>query len=207
MEEKKEKKTIKCSYAVLVIALCATVAFLTDYIVIDRKMNKCNCPKCGTTNNEVISDNTQVIENQTYSYEDIAGYYTFNDMHYYLYSDGKFIAESKNDSYGYVGFIGNYIIENSKIVFNTSFTYSSSSEGTLYVRPNEFKGSINIYGTNEIGREDISEGVQKFEKQANIDEYANKYDDLLKSEKIVNYSESILTSINPAANDAPGVAD
>ena len=45
------------------------------------------------------------------------------------------------------------------------------------------------------------------EKQANIDEYANKYDDLLKSEKIVNYSESILTSINPFANDAPGVAD
>lgn len=201
------KKRINSNYGILVILLFAIVAFLTDYIIIERKIRVCECPECETTSNEVISDNTQVIENQTYSYEDIAGYYTFKDMHYYLYSDGKFIAESKNDSYGYVGFIGNYIIENSKIVFNTSFTYSSSSDGTLYVRPNEFKGSINIYGTNEIGREDISEGVQKYEKQANIDEYANKYDDLLKSEKIVNYSESILTSINPAANDAPGMAD
>ena len=200
-EERKEKKTIKCSYAFLVIILCAVIAFLTDYIVIDRKTRTCNCPKCEATNNEVISDNT------IYSYEDVTGYYTFNDMHYYLYSNGKFIAESKDDSYGYVGFIGNYIIENSKIVFNTSLAYSSSSENTLYIRPGEFKGSINIYGTNEIGNEDVSNGVQKFEKRANIDEYANKYEDLLKSDKIVNYSESILTSINPAANDAPGMAD
>ena len=75
MEEKKEKKTIKCSYAVLVIILCATVAFLTDYIVIDRKTSKCNCPKCEATNNEVISDNTdntQVTENDTYKYNEFA---------------------------------------------------------------------------------------------------------------------------------------
>lgn len=58
MEEKKEKKTIKCSYALLVIILFATVAFLTDYIIIDRKTRKCDCPKCEATNNEVISDNT-----------------------------------------------------------------------------------------------------------------------------------------------------
>ncbi|MGM9849871.1 MAG: hypothetical protein ACI31V_03120 [Bacilli bacterium] len=58
MEEKKEKKTIKCSYALLVIILFATVAFLTDYIIIDRKTRKCDCPKCEATSNEVISDNT-----------------------------------------------------------------------------------------------------------------------------------------------------
>ncbi|MGM9849870.1 MAG: hypothetical protein ACI31V_03115 [Bacilli bacterium] len=66
MEEKKEKKTIKCSYALLVIILFATVAFLTDYIIIDRKTRKCDCPKCEATSNEVISDNTdntQVTEN------------------------------------------------------------------------------------------------------------------------------------------------
>lgn len=62
MEEKKEKKTIKCSYALLVIILFATVAFLTDYIIIDRKTRKCDCPKCEVTNNEVISDNTKVTE-------------------------------------------------------------------------------------------------------------------------------------------------
>jgi hypothetical protein len=66
MEEKNEKKTIKCSYTVLVIILFAALAFITDYIIIDRKTRKCNCPKCEATNNEVISDNTdntQVTEN------------------------------------------------------------------------------------------------------------------------------------------------
>lgn len=75
MEEKKEKKTIKCSYAVLVIILCATVAFLTDYIIIDRKTRKCDCPKCETTKNEVISDNTdntQVTEVGSNKYNEFA---------------------------------------------------------------------------------------------------------------------------------------
>ena len=49
----KEKKKISCSYAVLVIILFAALAFVVDYAVIERKMNKCNCPKCEvTTNNE-----------------------------------------------------------------------------------------------------------------------------------------------------------
>ena len=42
----KEKKTIKCSYAVLVIILFAALAFVVDYAVIDRKVNKCSCPDC-----------------------------------------------------------------------------------------------------------------------------------------------------------------
>ena len=81
MEEKKEKKTIKCSYACLVIILCVAVAILTDYIVIDRKINKCNCPKCEATNNEVISgdienkdntDDTQVTEDGSNKYNEFA---------------------------------------------------------------------------------------------------------------------------------------
>ena len=75
MEENKEKKTIKCSYALLVIILFATVAFLTDYIVIDRKTRKCDCPKCETTKNEVISDNTdntQVTEGGSNKYNEFA---------------------------------------------------------------------------------------------------------------------------------------
>ena len=71
MKEKKEKKTIKCSYAVLVIILFAALAFVTDYTFIERKTRKCDCPKCEATNNEVISgdienkdntDDTQVNE-------------------------------------------------------------------------------------------------------------------------------------------------
>ena len=75
MEEKKERKTIKCSYAVLVIILFAALAFLTDYIVIDRKTRKCDCPKCETTKNEVISDNTdntQVTEGGSNKYNEFA---------------------------------------------------------------------------------------------------------------------------------------
>ncbi len=49
----KKKKKISCSYAVLVIILFAALAFVVDYAIIERKMNKCNCPKCEvTTNNE-----------------------------------------------------------------------------------------------------------------------------------------------------------
>ena len=75
MEEKKEKKTIKCSYAVLVIILFAALAFVTDYTFIERKTRKCDCPKCEATNNEVISDNTdntQVTEDVSNKYNEFA---------------------------------------------------------------------------------------------------------------------------------------
>lgn len=207
MEEKKEKKTIKCSYALLVIILFATVAFLTDYIIIDRKTRKCDCPKCEATNNEVISDNTGFNENYVYTYENIAGYYIIENMHYYLYSDGTFLSESIGDSYGYVGIIGNYIIDNNKISLKSIFSYSSSHEGKIFVRPDDFRGSITIFSKNEIGTEDVVYGRKVWIKQDNFDDYKNKYEDLLKNSNVVSYSESILTSINPAANDAPGMAD
>jgi len=75
MEEKKEKKTIKCSYVVLVIILFAALAFVTDYAIIERKTRNCNCPKCETTNNEVKSDNTdntQVTEDGSNKYNEFA---------------------------------------------------------------------------------------------------------------------------------------
>ncbi len=37
----KEKKGIRCSYAVLVIILFAALCFVVDYSVIDRKLNRC----------------------------------------------------------------------------------------------------------------------------------------------------------------------
>ena len=84
MEEKKEKKTIKCSYAVLVIILFAALAFVTDYAFIERKMNKCNCPKCEATNKEVISDNTdntQVSENdENITKNNSKNIYNVNDL-------------------------------------------------------------------------------------------------------------------------------
>ena len=90
MEEKKEKKTIRCSYAVLVIILFAALAFVTDYAFIERKTSKCDCPKCEATNNEVISgdienkdntDNTQVTENDENKVENsIKNIYNVNEL-------------------------------------------------------------------------------------------------------------------------------
>ena len=88
MEEKKEKNTIKCSYAVLVIILFAALAFVTDYAFIERKISKCDCPRCEATNNEVISgdiedkDNIRFAENNDNVkdiYKAIAGHYSYND--------------------------------------------------------------------------------------------------------------------------------
>ena len=145
MEEKKEKKTIKCSYAVLVIILFAALAFLTDYIVIDRKTRKCDCPKCETTNNEVISgdienkdntDNTQVTENKTYSYEDIVGVYysnvtistsldgsetTNDDIDLILNDDYTFVYEFTYPSGHRI--YGNYVINGDSIILN--YLYST----------------------------------------------------------------------------------
>lgn len=39
---KKEKKGIRCSYAVLVIILFAALCFVVDYSIIDRKLNRCD---------------------------------------------------------------------------------------------------------------------------------------------------------------------
>ena len=53
----KEKKGIRCSYAVLVIILFAALAFVTDYAVIERKTRTCDCPKCETTESTKITEN------------------------------------------------------------------------------------------------------------------------------------------------------
>ena len=162
MEEKKEKKTIKCSYAVLVIILFAALAFVTDYAFIERKMNKCNCPKCEATNNEVISgdienkdntDNTQVTENQTYSYEDIAGVY-----HAVVNEDNVDfdIFLSLNDDYTFVydynvasGNIiyGNYIIDNDKIILNSLFV---SGHGAANVSYKNSKFILELSSSNQV---------------------------------------------------------
>jgi len=166
MEEKKEKKTIKCSYAVLVIILCATVAFLTDYIVIDRKTKNCDCPKCEATNNEVISgdienkdntDNTQVTENKTYSYGDIAGLYSYSAQsdaipggstgyHLYLNSNGTFYYEYfSGPANG--GLLGNYIINGNSIKLN--FIFSKYSNGGI-IGLTDGEKTLLINSKNEI---------------------------------------------------------
>ncbi len=59
----KEKKGIKCSYALLVVILFATVCFLTDYIIIERKTRVNNCPKCENTCTKCdVKEENSVVE-------------------------------------------------------------------------------------------------------------------------------------------------
>ncbi len=156
----KERKTIKCSYAVLVIILCAAVAILTDYIVIDRKMNKCNCPKCEITKNngekeEPITNNEnsneQVNEDKKYSYEDVAGHYRYSDdagiSDYYFYENGTLISDYedyllKSGGYdgGSGGYLGSYYIDQNKIRISILFEYYNE-DGKLYYKPNNASAS------------------------------------------------------------------
>lgn len=52
----KEKKGIRCSYAVLVIILFAALCFVVDYSIIDRKLNRCD-----------YSDSSSTIDYSEYS--------------------------------------------------------------------------------------------------------------------------------------------
>lgn len=189
-EERKEKKTIKCSYAMLVVILFAALAFVTDYAIIERKTRKCDCPKCEITNNEVISDNkdnTQVTENKTYSYEDIAGVYEYKNnegldiykIALYLYTDGTYYY---NTSIKFAeGNVGNYIIKENKIILNSIATHGSDigrhisfSSATV-----SFDGNGNIIDNNPsnfIGLSDyqdvdniLLERVESYNDQNNED--------------------------------------
>ncbi len=146
----KERKTIKCSYAVLVIILFAVLAFVVDYAIIERKMNKCNCPKCEviTSNGEINdnTDNTQVTEKQ-YNYEDVAGVYKEQinmdeescSYTLVLSNDGLF-RYSYGCGWGMTHY-GNYYINNNKIILNDVF--QTGSDPTVVIQNNKYELIIN----------------------------------------------------------------
>ena len=209
MEEKKEKKTIKCSYAVLVIILFAALAFVTDYAFIERKISKCDCPKCEATNNEVISgdienkdntDNTQVTENQTHSYEDVAGHYSYNDdngkQEFYFYEDGTMIYYYEENELnrggfhgGSGGYLGYYSIEDDKIRTAVIFEYYDEA-GKLYYKPSALGSGGNrfeILNSNEL----YSLGGADWKYQRVSDEYfdSDQYAEKIANSEIIYGSE------------------
>ena len=103
----KEKKTIKCSYAVLVIILFAALCFVTDYAIIDKKMSKCSCPDCSTkSNTNVVTDDTTVIEKNTVDSSKLKDYAQWNrygmivvtkDGNVYYKPDDKYNLINSND--------------------------------------------------------------------------------------------------------------
>ena len=160
----KEKKTIKCSYAVLVIILFAALCFVTDYAIIERKMNKCSCPDCSASGNTNVVNDGSIITNsdgstteqkKVYTYNDLAGLYTaeYKDVdeydrviHYsiYLNEDGTFVYNTSR--FTGVKYMGNYIINNDKITLN----YWFKGWHEPHFEPFSYTSTINIISDNEL---------------------------------------------------------
>jgi hypothetical protein len=177
-----EKKGIKCSYAVLVIILFAALAFVVDYAVIERKMNKCNCPDCSATNTNVVTDDST----KTYSYADLAGHYKveFMDLvdefgnnidsiyNLYLYSDGTFYYTHLLNSS--LGQIGTYTIDGNNIVLNTFFSHGGDiGTGVSFTVNNiSFNNNyeISVKSPDGIEKQDvILPRIEKYDESNNDD--------------------------------------
>lgn len=122
---------------VLVVILCILVLGLGGYFVYDKMLSD-------DTNNEIQNDNNKIeIEcEESYTYEDIEGYYSGNifaenlesmsdDGSYgenvsyslYLWKDGIF--KYSYSAYAPEGWIGNYIIDGNTIILN--YLYKTNS--------------------------------------------------------------------------------
>lgn len=191
----KEKKKISFSYALLVVILFAALAFVTDYAIIERKMNKCNCSECEVTSNEVLSidkDNIQNEENNSYNYDNVVGYYSyslksetgewFNDIHYslYLYDDATFyLSYQQQKDIG--GIMGNYFLVGDEIILNYILRHISNgavlfeAEGNskLSIENNNIKGILNLPG-DLLVEVNISKAEGNYE-QNKIEDFLDKF--------------------------------
>ena len=84
-----EKKGIRCSYGLLIIILFATVCFLTDYIVIDRKLRE---DKTIIYDNPVSKeDSIKIDSSKDYVYD---ASYDFDFLKDSYYANGRLINKS-----------------------------------------------------------------------------------------------------------------
>ena len=84
-----EKKGIRCSYGLLIIILFATVCFLTDYIVIDRKLRE---DKTIIYDNSVSKeDSIKIDSSKDYVYD---ASYDFDFLKDSYYANGRLINKS-----------------------------------------------------------------------------------------------------------------
>lgn len=165
----KEKKKISCSYAVLVIILFATVCFLTDYIIIERKTRVNKCPKCENTctkcdvkeENSVVEDSNEeldakesVTEFTRYTYTSIYGKYVLDSADRYTYiifnNDGTW-SGNFNFCEGYAEATGNYTIEGSNIIIKAYDSYNIAEvNGEKYITNQFLPSKVSIVDGNEV---------------------------------------------------------
>ena len=185
----KEKKGIRCSYAVLVIILFAALAFVTDYAFIQNKMNKCNCPDCSLSGNTNVVNDGSIITNsdssttteqkKVYTYNDLAGHYTVrydslddgygntvsSIYHLYLYTDSTFYFT--HSVHAIQGKIGTYTINGNNITLNIFLGHGSDigTGSTAFLTENiSFNDNFEISVNSPDGIEKQDVVLSKVEK-------------------------------------------
>ena len=231
-----EKKTIKISMStffliIAIIAICVMGFFI--YKLNDEKntateqLTTLNSKSANTENKKSITeDNTNKTSNtqnsieaanikettenkdiETYTYENISGYFTFNEKipvdygtytsdteahnFLYLYENGTFFYE-----HGFVNAratgCGNYIIKDNKIILNHWFSTTSYGEG-LYLSDFSYTLDINSIDSisPELGYTNYPKVVMKRETNSElVKAAANKYEEKLKHDTLYNYSNT-----------------
>lgn len=164
------------------------------------------------TQNSLTSDTTNNAE--TYTYENMSGYFTFDEkipVDYGTYTSDseacKFLYLYKNGVYFYEGGLGNtnywecgnYIIKDDNIILHSWFGESTYGDGKgLYL--NEYISLLNGYKFNinsldsispELGFTNYPKVVMKRETNAElVKAAASKYEEKLKHDSLYNYSNT-----------------
>lgn len=169
----KEKKGIRCSYAVLVIILFAALAFVTDYAIIERKTRTCNCPKCSVSEN-TTNDSKGYVGEYTYSNVDQETGIEIEKV-LALSSDGTFYIEELSTSKQY--FYGTYEVSDNKIVLNYMFRWGND-EGN-YNRINNEKSELSI-------KDSVISGSIDYRSNDIINTYTKTSDSVSLSKDFIN---------------------
>ena len=72
----KDKKCIKCSYGLLIIILFVALAFVTDYCIIEHKLNRCVCLTCDSGINSYNNFSKNIVSERKSFFNEDSSYLT-----------------------------------------------------------------------------------------------------------------------------------
>lgn len=171
--------------------------------------------KTNETNSNDNQTSTENENNQKYTYENISGYFTFNEKipvnygtytsdteahrYFYLYENGVYFYESGLGSTNFIE-CGNYVIKDNNIILHQWFSetsYKNDGKG-LYLNEdintlNGYKFTINSLNdiAPELGFTNYPNVVMKRETNTELIKNAtNKYEEKLKHDTLYNYSNT-----------------
>ena len=170
------------------------------------------------TNTEIEKNNSEsVVDNTTsaYSYENISGYFTFNEKipvnygtytsdteahkYLYLYENGMYFYDSGLGTANSVEY-GNYVIKDNNIILHQWFAETSYKDGKglylnkdIHISDAGYKFTINSLDniSSELGFTNYPNVVMKRETNSElVKDATNKYEERLKKDKLYNYSNT-----------------